>query len=263
MHVKKFFVLILSVFMIVSIFLMISLTSGFSTSIKVLAPISIDGAKTPYCIVEVEGQQYVPLDAVEDITNVNILENSVNIKTKTKYSRIQEVSKSVKSIARLYYNDFYVGSGVVIMPGIAVTCRHVTQHLKSLDLNILNDTINSKHITEVADVDLAFIKFSYNTQRPVKIGNIKNLKPGEKVVYVGNMGQEFNMFSEGYVSGFYEKDGVNYIRTTVITYPGNSGGGIFNMDGEFLGLLTYGVEKKASLALSVDEIFKHKPQVLR
>jgi serine protease Do len=241
----------------------LSFTSGVSTSTKTYIPISIDGVATSYAILDIGGRRYVPLDAVEDITNVNILDDSVNIKTKTKYSKIQEVSKNVKSIARLYYNDFYVGSGIVIAPGIAVTCRHVTQHLKSLDLNILENTINSNHITEVSDVDLAFIKFSYNTQRPVKIGDVKNLKPGERVIYVGNMGQEFNMFSEGYVSGFYDKDGVNYIRTTVVVYDGNSGGGIFNMDGEFLGLLTYGIEGKESLALSVDEIFKHKPKTLK
>jgi S1-C subfamily serine protease len=242
---------------------MLSLTSGFSTSIKTMALISIDGIATQYRILEVEGRQYVPLEAVEDITNVSVLGEVVDIKTKTKYSTMQEVSKSVKSIARLYCNDYYIGSGIVIEPGIVVTCGHVTQHLKNLDINILDDIINSKRITEVEDVDLAFIKFSYNTQRSVKIGDVKNLKPGERVIYVGNMGHEFNMFSEGYVSGFYNKDGVNYIRTTVITYPGNSGGGIFNMDGEFLGLLTYGVEGKSSLALSVDEIIKRKPQVIK
>jgi len=238
-------------------------TSSLSTQPKVGVPISIDGIATGYSIFEINGERYVPLDAVEDITKVNVSGESVNIKTKVRYSKMQDVSKSVKSIARIYFNDTYIGSGVVLLPGIVVTCKHVTQKLKNLDLNIMGATTNSKRITEVDNVDLAFIKFSYNTQKPVKIGSTKTLKPAERVVYVGNMGQEFNMFSEGYVSGFFDKNGVNYIRSTVVTYPGNSGGGIFNMDGEFLGLLTYGVGGKASLALSVEEIFKYKPKVLK
>jgi len=253
-YVRKNVILIVSLFFVGLVFLNLI----FSTDIRETKPIYVNGEITQYNVLSIEGMQYIPLDVINDFAAVNADDKNVSIRTNTKYSTMQEVAKSVESIVRIYSCGTFTGSGIVIDKGLIATCGHVAQYTKTLDLAFQGDTIKSTQNKSVDGLDLSLIKFPYKNQKAVTLGDTSLLKAGDKVIYIGNLGQDFNMMSEGYICGFPEMDGHDYIRTNVVVHPGNSGGGIFNMDGELIGLLTFGEENGLNLSLSVDEILKYK-----
>jgi serine protease Do len=138
-----------------------------------------------------------------------------------------------------------LGSGFIIDPsGIVVTNNHVIADADEISI-IMND--GSKFKAELVGVDkktdLAVLKFT--PTKPliaVKFGDSDKLRLGEWVIAIGNPFSLGGSVTAGIVSarnrdinsGPYD----SYIQTDAAINRGNSGGPLFNLDGEVIGVNT-------------------------
>jgi serine protease Do len=138
-----------------------------------------------------------------------------------------------------------LGSGFIIDPaGIVVTNNHVIADADEINV-ILNDGTKLKAELVGVDkkTDLAVLKFKPPRQlTAVKFGDSDKLRLGEWVVAIGNPFSLGGTVTAGIVSarnrdisnGPYD----NYIQTDAAINRGNSGGPLFNLDGEVIGVNT-------------------------
>ena len=138
-----------------------------------------------------------------------------------------------------------LGSGFIIdTSGIVVTNNHVIADADEISV-IMND--GSKFKADIVGVDkktdLAVLKFTPSKPlTAVKFGDSDRLRLGEWVIAIGNPFSLGGTVTAGIVSarnrdissGPYD----NYIQTDAAINRGNSGGPLFNLDGEVIGVNT-------------------------
>ena len=109
---------------------------------------------------------------------------------------------------------------------------------KSLEVQVVNSITN---------LDLAVIKFRTQIYVPVvKIKNSNHLKTGQIVIAVGTPADItfYNTVTMGIISNplrYYEENGIGnyFIQHDASINPGNSGGGLFDIEGELIGINTW------------------------
>jgi serine protease Do len=138
-----------------------------------------------------------------------------------------------------------LGSGFIIdSAGIVVTNNHVIADADEITV-ILNDgsRIKAELIGKDQKTDLALLRIKTDKQlKSVKFGNSDSLRLGEWVVAIGNPFSLGGTVTAGIVSarnrdinsGPYD----NYIQTDAAINRGNSGGPLFNLEGEVVGINT-------------------------
>jgi serine protease Do len=138
-----------------------------------------------------------------------------------------------------------LGSGFIIDPsGVVVTNNHVIADADEINV-ILNDgtKLPAQLIGKDSKADLAVLRVK--TDHPlkaVKFGDSDKLRLGEWVIAIGNPFSLGGTVTAGIVSarnrdinsGPYD----NYIQTDAAINRGNSGGPLFNLDGEVIGINT-------------------------
>ncbi len=139
-----------------------------------------------------------------------------------------------------------LGSGFIVdTSGIAVTNNHVIADADEINV-IMNDgtKIKAELVGVDKKTDLAVLKFK-PPEKPlvaVKFGDSDKLRLGEWVVAIGNPFSLGGTVTAGIVSarnrdintGPYD----SYIQTDAAINRGNSGGPLFNLDGEVIGVNT-------------------------
>jgi serine protease Do len=138
-----------------------------------------------------------------------------------------------------------LGSGFVIDPsGIVVTNNHVIADADEITV-VFNDgtKLKAELVGKDSKTDLAVLRVKPDKPlKAVKFGNSEKLRLGEWVVAIGNPFSLGGSVTAGIVSarnrdinsGPYD----NYIQTDAAINRGNSGGPLFNLDGEVVGINT-------------------------
>src|SRR5215468_4335401 len=138
-----------------------------------------------------------------------------------------------------------LGSGFIIdSAGIVVTNNHVIADADEITV-ILNDgsRIKADLIGKDQKTDLALLRIKTDKQlKSVKFGSSDSLRLGEWVIAIGNPFSLGGTVTAGIVSarnrdinsGPYD----NYIQTDAAINRGNSGGPLFNLEGEVVGVNT-------------------------
>jgi serine protease Do len=138
-----------------------------------------------------------------------------------------------------------LGSGFIIDPaGLVVTNNHVIAEADEVNV-ILNDgsTLKAEVIGRDQKTDLALLKVKPTKPlKAVKFGDSDKLRLGEWVIAIGNPFSLGGTVTAGIVSarnrdiqsGPYD----NYIQTDAAINRGNSGGPLFNLNGEVIGVNT-------------------------
>jgi len=138
-----------------------------------------------------------------------------------------------------------LGSGFIIdTAGIVVTNYHVIKDADEVDV-VLNDgtSIKAELIGSDQKVDLALLRFAPpHPVKAVKFGDSDKLRLGEWVIAIGNPFSLGGTVTAGIVSqrnrdiqsGPYD----DYIQTDAAINRGNSGGPLFNLNGEVIGVNT-------------------------
>ena len=138
-----------------------------------------------------------------------------------------------------------LGSGFVIDPsGIVVTNNHVIGDANDIQVIFSDGTrLKAEIIGKDAKIDLAVLRVKSDKPLPsVSFGDSEAMRPGDWVIAIGNPFGLGGSVSAGIVSargrniesGPYD----NYIQTDAAINKGNSGGPLFNMDGDVIGINT-------------------------
>ncbi|MEE4188270.1 MAG: Do family serine endopeptidase [Roseobacter sp.] len=137
-----------------------------------------------------------------------------------------------------------LGSGFVISEdGYVVTNNHVIEGADEIRIEFFNgDELIAEVVGTDPNTDIALLKVEADEPLPfVSFGDSDQARVGDWVIAMGNpLGQGFSV-SAGIVSarnrelsGRYD----DYIQTDAAINRGNSGGPLFNMDGEVIGVNT-------------------------
>lgn len=139
-----------------------------------------------------------------------------------------------------------VGSGFIISQnGYILTNAHVVANASKVTVMLTDRReFQAKVIGVDQKSDIAVIKISAQGNLPVvSIGNSDTLKPGQWVLAIGSPFDFVNTVTAGIVSATArtlsnggEAGFVPFIQTDVPVNPGNSGGPLFNLEGQVVGI---------------------------
>lgn len=166
-----------------------------------------------------------------------------------------------------------VGSGFIVSPdGIILTNAHVVADASEVTVKLTDRReFKAKVLGVDAQTDVAALKIDAGNLPAVKIGNPNDLRVGEWVVAIGSPFGFENTVTSGIVSAKARAlpDGtyVPFIQTDVAVNPGNSGGPLFNMKGEVIGINSQiysgtGGYQGLSFAIPIDVAAKVKDQLV-
>lgn len=138
------------------------------------------------------------------------------------------------------------GSGFIITEdGYIVTNYHVIEGADKLTVTLNGgEQYEAEVIGYEEDNDVALIKIDATGLSPVSIGDSDDLHVGETVCAIGNpLGELTNTLTTGTVSALDREintDGtpVNMLQTDCAINEGNSGGPLFDMNGNVIGITT-------------------------
>ena len=135
-----------------------------------------------------------------------------------------------------------LGSGFIISTdGYILTNAHVVEAADEINVK-LNDKreFKAKVIGSDKRTDIALIKIDATGLPAVKFGDPNRLKVGEWVIAIGSPFGFENSVTAGIVSAkgrsLPQENFVPFIQTDAAVNPGNSGGPLFNMRGEVVGI---------------------------
>ena len=170
-----------------------------------------------------------------------LLPSCVNVTT-VRYKEIQLVAgKSVMVQDPDPDHQRWYGSGFIISTdGLVVTNKHVVRNGIAYSVTFADGRqLPADLVEEAAAYDLAVLKIrSSEKWVPVKLGDSDALRRGDPVIAVGNPLGYQSTVTAGIISalnrdeGFTEFD--DYIQTDAAINEGNSGGPLFNWQGEVI-----------------------------
>ena len=140
------------------------------------------------------------------------------------------------------------GSGVIISSdGYILTCAHVVDGASTITVTIGDKDYTATLVGEDTTSDIAVIKIDADGLTPATVGNSDGLKVGQSVMAVGNpLGELGGTVTGGMISalnrsvtiqGSSSVNTMSLIQMDASVSPGNSGGGLFNMNGELVGIV--------------------------
>lgn len=152
-------------------------------------------------------------------------------------------------------NPLGSGSGIMINEqGYILTNNHVACQGNFYSVRIEGDDQayqTDEMIKYNQLLDLAIIRIDRTLQPVPFYQGEKPLVRGQKVVAIGSPLGLFNSVSDGIISGFRNIDDVDMIQFTAPTSRGSSGGAVFNMYGEVIGISTAGIDYGQNINLAV------------
>jgi serine protease Do len=167
-----------------------------------------------------------------------------------------------------------MGSGFIISPtGLILTNAHVVATAKEVTVKLTDKReFRAKVLGVDRPTDVALLKIEADNLPTVRIGSAEGLRVGEWVTAIGSPYGFENTVTSGIVSAKWRSlpDGayVPFIQTDVAVNPGNSGGPLFNMQGEVIGINSQiysrtGGYQGLSFAIPIDLAIKIKDQLQR
>lgn len=135
-----------------------------------------------------------------------------------------------------------IGSGFIVSPdGTILTNAHVVQDAAEVTVKLTDRReFKAKVVGVDSQTDVAVLKIDATKLPVVKLGSSDDIKVGEWVVAIGSPYGFENTVTSGIVSAKSRAlpDGtyVPFIQTDVAVNPGNSGGPLFNLKGEVVGI---------------------------
>ncbi len=165
------------------------------------------------------------------------------------------------------HNGNIQGSGVIIRPNIVATNCHVVEQssrivvYKATGKRIKTDYGFPAQV-RFADTqkDLCLLDVHNLQGPPAKIRRYNTLKVGETVYGLGAPAGFDLTLTEGLISQLRKVHGYSQIQTDAAISPGASGGGLFDVKGNLIGLMTWKLAEKSiegiGFAIPADLVFK-------
>lgn len=156
-----------------------------------------------------------------------------------------------------------LGSGFIISAdGYVLTNAHVVAHARQITVTLTDKrTFKGRVIGADERSDVALLKIDGSNLPVAKLGKSAELKVGQWVVAIGSPFGLDNSVTSGIVSALGRQlpddSYVPFIQTDAAVNPGNSGGPLFNMNGEVVGINSQILSRSGgfmgiSLAIPID-----------
>lgn len=137
------------------------------------------------------------------------------------------------------------GSGVILtQDGYIVTNHHVIEDANSITVRTRSgDEYNASLIGSDEQSDLAVLKIDATGLTPAVLGDSTTLEVGDLAIAIGNpLGELGGSVTSGIISALDREmtiDGqtMTLLQTDAAVNPGNSGGGLFNANGDLIGIV--------------------------
>jgi serine protease Do len=138
--------------------------------------------------------------------------------------------------------NVHVGSGFSIAPGLIATNRHVVEGAVLMYVSTADGARYPAEVVGVAhNADIALIRIDpASNLPPLKFGDSDTVRPGDVVIAIGSPFGFDNTVTAGVVSSvnrdIMEGPFDDYIQSDAAINHGNSGGPLFNMAGDVIGM---------------------------
>jgi serine protease Do len=167
-----------------------------------------------------------------------------------------------------------IGSGFIVSSdGYVLTNAHVVADAAVVTVKLTDRReFAAKVIGVDRKSDVALLKIPATGLPAVHLGDPSRIKPGQWVVAIGSPFGYENSVTAGVISGtsrvLPDENYVPFIQTDAAVNPGNSGGPLFNLDGEVIGVNSQiysrtGGYMGMSFAIPIDIAMNVKDQLLR
>ncbi|MFC1488362.1 S1C family serine protease [Thermodesulfobacteriota bacterium] len=143
-----------------------------------------------------------------------------------------------------------IGSGIVISKdGLVMTAAHVVQFADEVSVHFLDETqVMAKVVSSAQQADVALLKLNEvpDNLHVAKFGNSDSVSIGDELFVVGAPYGLGHTLTVGHLSGRKMSIGVcnqltpiEFLQTDAAINLGNSGGPMFNMNGELIGIVSH------------------------
>ena len=142
-----------------------------------------------------------------------------------------------------------LGSGVIVdKQGLIITAAHVVESANEVSVKLQNGTTFPADVissSSPADVALLKLRIVPPNLKPATIGNSSASKIGDQILIIGAPRGLEHSLSVGYISRKMKKNMISngemagFIQTDASINQGNSGGPMFNMKGEIIGIVSF------------------------
>lgn len=187
-----------------------------------------------FCCIQTTKAQVLP-DFTELVEKLMPTVVNITIELNTDSPEFEDIELTAPKVSS--------GSGFIISKdGYVVTNKHVVDHAKSITITTNNNETYEANIVGIDEkTDIALLKIQTKGEwKSVIFGDSDKIKVGEWIFAIGNPFGFGNTVTKGIISaksrdidsGNYD----NFIQTDAAINRGNSGGPMFNMQGELIGI---------------------------
>jgi len=145
------------------------------------------------------------------------------------------------------------GAGIVVEAdlGLIVTCNHLVQSADTISVNLADGRRFDAKITAADESsDLAVLRILASGLTAARIGKSIEVVPGDFAIAIGDPLGLSHSVSFGMISALHRTwPGISYrdlIQTDVLLDRGSSGGPLFNLRGEIIGIISARVGETAT-----------------
>jgi serine protease Do len=142
-----------------------------------------------------------------------------------------------------------LGSGVIISEeGLIITAAHVVESANEISVKLQNGTAFPADVlssSTAADVALLKLRTVPPNLKPATVGSSSDSKIGEQILIIGAPRGLEHSLSVGHISRKMKKNMISngemagFIQTDASINQGNSGGPMFNLKGELIGIVSF------------------------
>src|SRR5262245_1946473 len=147
-----------------------------------------------------------------------------------------------------------IGSGVLISAdGKVMTAAHVVHAMDEILVEFLGgETVPARIIASEPAADLSLLKLARVPAgaQPARLGDSDKVRVGQQVLIIGAPYGLSHSFSAGWISAkwrpntaYREMPLAEFFQTTATINTGNSGGPMFNMAGEVIGIVSHNISR--------------------
>ena len=165
---------------------------------------------------------------------------------------VRSKGRDVGASGVTHFNE--TGSGVLVSSdGRVMTAAHVVNGMDEITVEgIAGEVVRAKLLSANSAADVALLQLERVTaaMRVARLGNSDAVRVGEQVMVVGApYGLAYSM-SVGWISARWARNTIfpdmplaEFFQTTATINTGNSGGPLFNMAGEVIGIVSQNISK--------------------
>lgn len=224
---------------------------NFKTIVIVFLVGLLGGICGTFGVIEINkntGNKIIEQDSVVNLTTVEypeIEKSDYSIAINKALDSVVEIRSTIQQQSFFGMSEGYaLGSGVIVSnDGYIVTNNHVIENAKAVSVTLYNsEKFDATLVGTDPRSDLAVLKIEANDLPFVAIADSAALVLGQECVVIGNPLGEGISCSNGIISALEKEIVINnypmsVIQTNAAVNEGNSGGGLFNMNGDLIGVI--------------------------